>query len=800
MARSNDSCLRRYLRPLAPWLPKILVLVVMLLAGDLDAQSRRAAGDPEKLPGTALLVKRGDLSTEMQEDVDRFMVHLTSTLAQPQPSAGDDQSLAVHLQSNVEKRKRFRQITGVVDSRVPFLKFELVAAADDPPLLVEHERFVVKAVRWPVLAGVTGEGLLLEPREPPTGFVIALPDADWTPEIVSGLQEGPYASADYARRLAAAGCRVLVPTLINRADTWSGNPHIRMLNQPHREFIYRPAFYLGRHIIGYEVQKVLAAVDYFDRENRENSSSLGIGVMGYGEGGLIAFYAAAIDERIDAALVSGYFQRRTELWREPIYRNVWGLLRGFGDAGIASLIAPRGLVVEASRGVAVDGPPPPREGVRNFAASGTLGTAPLQSVREEFSRAERVFRKFGVDEMCVLVESGQGDGPPGSSAALREFLRLIAVDPPAEVNSALRGRRPLDPTRAEARMKRQFRELVAFNQHKFWESSRKRAEFWRDADRSSLGAWIESTETYREYLLNHIIGDTQLEPVPPKPRTRLIYEAKTWNGYEVVLDVAPGLWAYGILLVPKSSAPTQRLPVVVAQHGRGGHPQDICDPSTDHRAYHRFGAKLADRGFVVFAPQNLYFGEEKYRLIQRKANPLGLSFFAPMVWQHRVVLRWLAGQPFVDPDRIAFYGLSYGGKSALLIPAVLGDYSLSICSGAFTDTVRKHIDAVGGNRSVFLFTNEYEHLEFDFAEKFNHAELAWLICPRPFMVEKGHWDGGLPDEWTGSEYARVRRNYARLGLDGLTEIEFFAGGHEINEEGTYEFLHRHLQHPRRSAR
>ena len=51
--------------------------------------------------------------------------------------------------------------------------------------------------------------------------------------------------------------------MIDRKDTWSGIPGVRMTNQPHREWIYRMAFEAGRHIIGYEVQKVLAAVDWF---------------------------------------------------------------------------------------------------------------------------------------------------------------------------------------------------------------------------------------------------------------------------------------------------------------------------------------------------------------------------------------------------------------------------------------------------------------------------------------------------------------------------------------------------------
>ena len=167
-----------------------------------------------------------------------------------------------------------------------------------------------------------------------------------------GLAPGVAPGSQFARRLAANGFRVVVPTLVSRGIDFSGNPRIAMTNQPHREWIYRQAYHMGRHVIGYEVQKVLAAVDWFRRGQGPGAK---IGVAGYGEGGLIAFYAAAVDPRIDAALVSGYFGPRQRVWAEPIYRNVWGLLREFGDAEIATLIAPRGLVVEHSEGPRVEG-------------------------------------------------------------------------------------------------------------------------------------------------------------------------------------------------------------------------------------------------------------------------------------------------------------------------------------------------------------------------------------------------------------------------------------------------------------
>ena len=234
--------------------------------------------------------------------------------------------------------------------------------------------------------GVHGEGLLLQPDGPPAARIVAIPDADWTPEMLVGLTLGVPPAAQFARRLAESGCQVVIPTLIDRSDTWSGIPGIRMTNQPHREFLYRMAFEVGRHIIGYEVQKVLAVIDWFEQEN--DARQVLTGVMGYGEGGLLALYAAALDSRIDRTVVSGYFQSRQEVWKEPIYRDVWGLLREHGDAELMALIAPSQLIVEASAGPDNQWPSGRNEvTARGQPRTGSLATPPLDSVKAEFERA-----------------------------------------------------------------------------------------------------------------------------------------------------------------------------------------------------------------------------------------------------------------------------------------------------------------------------------------------------------------------------------------------------------------------------
>lgn len=96
----------------------------------------------------------------------------------------------------------------------------------------------------------------------------------------------------------------------------------------------------------------------------------------------------------------------------------------------------------------------------------------------------------------------------------------------------------------------------------------------------------------------------------------------------------------------------------------------------------------------------------------------------------------------------------------------------------------------------YVWTGEYEIFEFDLGSTYNYAEMAALIAPRPFMVERGHFDGVAPDEKVAHEFAKVRRLYAaKLGIPNRSAIEWFVGPHEINGEGTFEFLHQHLDWP-----
>jgi hypothetical protein len=480
---------------------------------------------------------------------------------------------------------------------------------------------------------------------------------------------------------------------------------------------------------------------------------------------MVALYAAAVDERITSTTVSGYFGPREAVWQEPIYRNVWSQLMKFGDAEVAGLIAPRSLTIHTNDSPNVPGPPPEKQG-RRGAAPGRIAALTYQEVQPEVERA----KKYHPQIKHVNTRGVYAAAPP---------QYLYQPD-------------------AQARQKRAFDQMVEFSQRLVRLSDFRRREYFFKLDISSPEAVNRSAEPYRKHLWEEILGKMPPPDDALQPQTRLIYDKPAFRGYEVLLPVwKPDVYAYGILLVPKDLKAGERRPVVVTQHGLEGRPQILVDPPDQRNAqiYLRYAATLAERGFIVYAPQNPYIGGEKFRVLLRKANPVKLSLFSFIIGQHERTLEWLASLPFVDESRMGFYGLSYGGKTAMRVPSLLPRYALSICSADFNEWIGK-ITTLDHPFS-YMFTLEYDMLEFDLGNTFNYFEMAALIAPRPFMVERGHDDGVGIDEWVASEYAKVRRFYTKLGIGDRTAIEFFNGPHAIHGVETYDFLHRNLNWPKR---
>jgi len=760
--------------------------------------------DPLLFPGTRPLGDLPeDLSARIMKGADAFVEIQIESASATIPS-----TLHKSPERNerlAEKRTQLRKLLGVVDKRIPsrleFFSDSAPGFDGEPPssLVSKNEDFEIHQVRWDVLEGLTSEGLYLTPlgdfeKVNDAPFMVLLPDAGDTPEDLVGLTNNLPPAKQIGLRFALTGFRLLIPAVINR-ERYEGpskdDKRLIKSQQSHREWIYRQAFQMGRHPIGYEVETAIAAAGAF----HHLFPGAQVTVAGYGSGGRAALYAAAVSDTIEHAFVSGAFQSRRRAWSEPIDHNLFGLLPEFSDAAVAAMIYPRPLLVEHTT-------------FPEFQSKkGSLETPEYGEVTAELEEAARHLGRTSLPSNFLTNEANKGarGDYPSVAGFLQAMGRSPEVDRVAPLALVFDERIGFDPQKRHQRIFNQTQNHV----QKILDQSEalRRETVLHDLDPALRpGKWstdkshdtlspltlFTQQEKWRARFQNEIIGEFDEPLLPLNPRSRLVAETDHWTAWDILLDVYPEFEAWGLLVIPKGIQEGEKRPVVVCQHGRNGLPRDTLD--ADKTAYSNFAATLAEEGYITFAPHNLYRGEDQYRWLDRKANLIGCTLFSFITASHQQFLSFLKTIDSVDEKKIAFYGLSYGGETAVRVPALLPDYCLSICSGDFSHWTRKVADPEFPNS--FMQSIEWEMPYWNMGNSFDYAEAVALIFPRPFYVERGHHDGVSTDEWVAHEYAKVRWLYAQYGLSDRTGIEYFQGGHSINGVGTFEFLKKHLGFPK----
>lgn len=729
----------------------------------------------EPLQGTQPLTEQGDLAEKMVQGIHRFLDRETADATKARSALWklDTSSHEAWEKSLEPKRAKLKQLLGLIDERGSAgLRSPAMAIGEtgDAGMIGEAP---VHRVEWNSVRGIVCEGLAIALKGESLR-VIVIPDIGKSPEQMFGLEDGVPPERQWALRCCGLASTSLVacPALVDRRKG-APMPVGRASSLTQREVLWRAGFEMGRTMTAYDLQGILGLVDGIEKTNGAGP----IALIGSGESGRLALMAAALDPRISGVMIDGALAPMENQWEEPIDHTVFGLQREFGTAELIAMVAPRRVL---------SGPfgwPSVTLTDEGGGAPGKLSEPPAAAKKAESDRTLAMLPPFANGHDAKTRSALQVfDTPDELFAGFRGALAGKSRETPAvqKQNAVDQG----------ARQTRLFNSLLEDTQVLMRKAQRKRGDYWKNADFSSAEKFTESAKAFRERYWTDVTGKLPPATLPPNAKSRVIYETDKFTGWEVTMDVYPDVFSFGILLLPKDLKPGDKRPVVVCQHGLEGRPSDVADPKLDNPAYHRYAARLAEKGYIVFAPQNPYIGKTNFRQICRKAWPLGLSLWSFIVRQHETILTWLKTQPNVDVSRIAFYGLSYGGKSAMRLPALLPDYCLSICSADYNEWIWKNVDA--SSPMCYLYTMEYDMVEWNTANAFNYAELSWLIFPRPFMVERGHADGVSADEWVAYEFARTFRHYSKLGLPDRAEIEFFNGPHTINGQGTFRFLDKWL--------
>jgi hypothetical protein len=209
--------------------------------------------------------------------------------------------------------------------------------------------------------------------------------------------------------------------------------------------------------------------------------------------------------------------------------------------------------------------------------------------------------------------------------------------------------------------------------------------------------------------------------------------------------------------------------------------------------YSRCGLALVRRGYLVFAPMistQTSVGRDR---VTRRAQVLGRSTVGIEARKFGRVLDSLTRLPFVDSSHFAFYGLSYGGYTALWAGPAEPRFKVVISSGHFNEWDVKTTDLTQGTSFLF-YPAVLDMFSFGLLPRFNHSEVAMLIAPRAFMIEAGAKDGVIiaPRRFADLEMSRVAELYRRLGIPEKGRVARFDGPHKIDGTEAYPFLDRWL--------
>jgi dienelactone hydrolase len=281
-------------------------------------------------------------------------------------------------------------------------------------------------------------------------------------------------------------------------------------------------------------------------------------------------------------------------------------------------------------------------------------------------------------------------------------------------------------------------------------------------------------------------------------KSRLLKITDAFVAHEIEIDLGD-LTVWGQLLRPRTGQDAG--PALICQHGLDGQPSDVTGLSASpDTAYHGFGARLAEQGYTVFAPYLTVPAPQSELLAAsvEAALSVGAMRTHAELRKLRASVDFLSALPGVDAGRIGYYGLSYGGYTAIWLGALEPRLAAIVISGHFNDWSTKLTD--DRDDASFLRHPDEDFTTWRALESTTHAELIGAMWPRPVLIEWAEGDTTTNPAWHESAWAEVLRWSSAWGAVDRVQRAPFNGVHEIGGGESFDFLDRWLRSERSTRR
>lgn len=303
----------------------------------------------------------------------------------------------------------------------------------------------------------------------------------------------------------------------------------------------------------------------------------------------------------------------------------------------------------------------------------------------------------------------------------------------------------------------------------------------------------EIEEVWREY-----VGPLP-DPVEPSITVHAEEDAGSFVRQRISFP-SPGDVVTALLLIPHERTGQS----VVALHPTHAAGKDSIAGTDTTRPY---GVELAERGFVVLAPDTLTAGEriedgEKpyHTRLFYERNP-GWTAHGRMITDHRQSVEVLCSLPEVDVDRIGAIGHSLGAYNAIYLAGLDARVRATVASCGAAMFVDDPDPGRWGQRDWFSHIPRLSEDLTNGVVPFEWHEIASLVAPRSLFVFSAREDVHFPNPHAiAAGMTLLGDLYDSLG--GRLEFVLEDGPHDfpdaIRERG-YRFLQEELSTARTSS-
>ncbi len=305
-------------------------------------------------------------------------------------------------------------------------------------------------------------------------------------------------------------------------------------------------------------------------------------------------------------------------------------------------------------------------------------------------------------------------------------------------------------------------------------------------------------------LFGKFPGDPDMPPfdskIPKLPPFNTIIKdslvTRFYTRYNIQFTVAKNESVTAYLYIPTEKEKRKKYPAIIACQPTGDLGKKIVDDQGPLRN-RGYGKELAERGYIVIAPDYPGFGDQVNYDFDKDRYESGIM---KGIFDNVRCIDFLQSRKDVDPERIGIIGHSLGGHTAMYTAAFESRIKVIVSSSGWTlhryyNNYNVEMAKKFGSRLYGLSQKVYcplaltkynlkiENFPFDF------DELIAVLAPRPFFSNSPIHDANFNIEGVRVGMANASQVYHFLNADNNLQVRYPISSHDFPPEVRFEAYH-----------